>query len=647
MYLEKTIFINRAPFEHLELDFKKNGINVLTAINGKGKTTILSHIVDAFHEMARPNFTGSYEGKENKFYRFSSSMFNLNMSVYSMVYFRFKDIDDYIDYVDYRGDALTDSEYDRIIPFENKIPLSLINQEVERNNCAKINSGNFNKQKALDIFSKNLFTYFPAYRYEQPAYLNDPYKLSFNFTTESGFNGYLPNPIEVITGLKTLSSWIMDVVLDWEVYKRIESIQKSDGKFVDVDLTPESVVFRNLNDILTAALSSKLYKGRIRLGISKRNIGGQRISIMQDIDNNSKQISPNIFCLSSGELSFLCLFGEILRQGDTLKANISLHEIQGIVLIDEIDKHLHIKLQKEVLPKLLNLFPNIQFIVSSHSPFFNMGLADIVVDRTQIIDLDNSGITCTPYNNELYKEVYEMMISENNRFAEKYNSLKERIKSIKKPVVITEGKTDMKHILKAKEKLGISDIDFECIESECQPDGDSNLKTMLEQLCKLPRENKIIGIFDRDIDLTVNDIEKEEQPYKDYGNGIYAFCISAPLNRIERGQTKISIEYLYSDDEIKTTLENGCRLFFGNEFKKKSLRHNTEQLTLGVPKGKGNDKIIENNGGQAVYDNTDNNVLAKKNDFADAIYSNKIVISNESWNNFNHIFEKIRTIVNL
>ena len=50
-YLEKAIFINRAPFEHLELDFNEKGINVLTAINGKGKTTILSHIVDAFYEL--------------------------------------------------------------------------------------------------------------------------------------------------------------------------------------------------------------------------------------------------------------------------------------------------------------------------------------------------------------------------------------------------------------------------------------------------------------------------------------------------------------------------------------------------------------------------------------------------------------------
>lgn len=41
----------------------------------------------------------------------------------------------------------------------------------------------------------------------------------------------------------------------------------------------------------------------------------------------------------------------------------------GIVLIDEIETHLHLELQRLVLPMLTRLFPNIQFIVTTHSPF--------------------------------------------------------------------------------------------------------------------------------------------------------------------------------------------------------------------------------------------------------------------------------------
>ena len=47
----------------------------------------------------------------------------------------------------------------------------------------------------------------------------------------------------------------------------------------------------------------------------------------------------------------------------------SAYQKEGIVLIDEIETHLHLELQKMVLPFLTRLFPNIQFIVTTHSPF--------------------------------------------------------------------------------------------------------------------------------------------------------------------------------------------------------------------------------------------------------------------------------------
>ncbi|GEN82856.1 hypothetical protein SLU01_11680 [Sporosarcina luteola] len=52
---------------------------------------------------------------------------------------------------------------------------------------------------------------------------------------------------------------------------------------------------------------------------------------------------------------------------------IYVHEINSkdsfVVLIDEIENHLHPSLQREILPKLINAFPDLQFIVTTHSPF--------------------------------------------------------------------------------------------------------------------------------------------------------------------------------------------------------------------------------------------------------------------------------------
>ena len=644
--LIKAIFINRAPFEHLELDFKERGINVLSAINGNGKTTILSHITDAFYELAKDVFHNEFEGRENKYYRVSSSLYNLNSANPSYVYLRFEYNGDYIDYVDIRNKC-TEAQYNSVIILDSKIEFAKIRNTLSESNNIKYWSLN-DEKKIKDIFSNSVLTYFPSYRYETPSYLNEPYNIKLDYAIKSKFNGYLNNQIEVISDLPTLVNWFLDVLLDMKLKEETRLFQDGNKVLpITIPSAEQKCVWDNLNKIVSSALSSKHYKGIVRLGIGRRNSGATRIAIMNDIpQETSVCICPSIFNLSAGELSLISIFGEILHQADNNYNNIQLNNINGIVLIDEVDKHLHITLQKEILPKLFGLFPNIQFIVSSHSPFLNMGLADTMVERSQIIDLDNNGITCSPTNNDLYKEVYDMMIGENNQFAKKYYQLENTLKEIKKPLVITEGKTDIKFIQKAKEVLNLNDIDFEIIAPDQQPDGDSNLQKMLEQLCKIKRPFPIIGIFDRDIEGTVKKIDIGDDKYKNYGNRVYAFCIPIPKIREDNGQTKISIEYLFSDEEIKSPVDKiGHRLFLGTEFTRHSMVHNEyNNLTLSKPDGKGIDKILENNGGQAVYDENDNNILAKKDDFANAVISGNIKISVESWENFRPILEKIKKL---
>lgn len=74
--------------------------------------------------------------------------------------------------------------------------------------------------------------------------------------------------------------------------------------------------------------------------------------------------------LSDGEKCFMALIGDMARR--LAIANPSLEnplEGEGIVLIDEIDLHLHPKWQQIVIKRLTATFPNIQFFISTHSPF--------------------------------------------------------------------------------------------------------------------------------------------------------------------------------------------------------------------------------------------------------------------------------------
>ena len=646
MYLEKIIFDNRAPFEHLEIDFKNNGVNVITAINGKGKTTILSHIADAFYELARPAYPQEFEGKENKLYRVSSPLYNMTSSKPSIVYFRFKDDEDSYDYIDVR-DICTKEQYDAAIDVDNKIDYNDFQRRLKQQNFSKYwNIQNNDIRKKM--FEQNVLTYFPSYRFELPAYLNDSYSNPLKYSIDSKFSGYLPNQIEVISDITSFSNWLLDVLLDLKNGERIQLFKVGKNNVFPITIpAQENIVLTNLNNILSNTLSSKKYQGSVRFGIGKRNGGMARIAIMNDVDNEHHyQICPSIFQLSSGELALISIFGEIIHQADNNVNNTPLENIKGIVLIDEIEEHLHITLQKEILPKMFALFPNVQFIVSSHSPFLNMGLATELSGKHMIFDLDHNGISCSATKNDLYEEVYNLMIDENYRFAKQCEDLTVKLESLTKPLIITEGKTDIKHLLKAKEKLGETDLDFDVIQDNQQPAGESGLLKLLEQAAHIKNKNIIIGIFDHDIKKTVEKIEKNGQQIKDFGNNVYAFCIPLPESRRINGEEDISIEFLFSDVEIHTKLKNGCSLFFGDEFSARTGRHkNDKTLTLSKQSDRGKHKIVENNGGQAVYNEQEENILAKKDDFANAVSSGEIEISEESWNNFKPIFETIRLIL--
>ena len=69
-------------------------------------------------------------------------------------------------------------------------------------------------------------------------------------------------------------------------------------------------------------------------------------------------IVPNIFQLSSGETSLFDIFLSILRDFELSGSQFSnAADIRGIVVVDEMDLHLHAVHQHEVLPSLIGMFP--------------------------------------------------------------------------------------------------------------------------------------------------------------------------------------------------------------------------------------------------------------------------------------------------
>ena len=63
----------------------------------------------------------------------------------------------------------------------------------------------------------------------------------------------------------------------------------------------------------------------------------------------------------------------------------------------KIETHLHVELQKDVLPILTELFPNLQFIISTHSPFVISSAENAVIYDLENHLLVENGLTNLPY----------------------------------------------------------------------------------------------------------------------------------------------------------------------------------------------------------------------------------------------------------
>ena len=72
--------------------------------------------------------------------------------------------------------------------------------------------------------------------------------------------------------------------------------------------------------------------------------------------------------LSSGERAYLILLSDLARRLQMIQPDAALADIPGVVLIDEIDLHLHPDWQRSIVPTLIRVFKSCQFIITTHSP---------------------------------------------------------------------------------------------------------------------------------------------------------------------------------------------------------------------------------------------------------------------------------------
>ncbi|MGI8545327.1 MAG: AAA family ATPase, partial [Aridibacter sp.] len=273
------------------------------------------------------------------------------------------------------------------------------------------------------------------------------------FTDKKNIQGFSDRKIINSAPLQRNKNWLLDVLFDRfnnEIHVTPNSIPLNIANSETVILPANifsgySGKSDNLYKVVLQILRKIVPKGEsLRFGVGERT--RRKISLML----NDKPVVPNIFQMSSGETALLNLFLSILRDFDaTGQPFNSLDDIKGIVVVDEIDLHLHTIHQRNILPELIKLFPKIQFIVTTHSPLFILGLE-------AILGTDNFSLIQMPDGNFINPEQFSEFEIAYNSFkdSQKYDTeIKEAIEKSRKPILFVEGDYDVKYLGKAAELL--------------------------------------------------------------------------------------------------------------------------------------------------------------------------------------------------
>lgn len=651
MYIKKIKFENYGPIKNFEFEpkFDENGNPtplVIIGKNGSGKTLLLSSLLDGLIELKRKKYNELLEVESNKYLKVGKKDYIKSGEEYSHIEI---DYEDEIKTAKF-SDFMININYEQ---FKQKFP----NIQFDGINDNKFMKNGFYKncnvsnEDFLNAFETKIISFFPHSRYDHPAWLNKDTNIGFLFAEnfiEKSSKSIIKS--DVITEVET---WILDCLLDREIYEK-QLIQSGQGVQIFAGYNGKnSDIITLINELLGIIYKSKFPKLQYaRIGIGAKN--RRNISVLiKETDGEEFQISPSFSHLSSGEAMLLSLFTSLLKEYDGLGNQVrNLNQVKGIIIIDEIDLHLHIEFQKTILPQLLKRFSKVQFILTSHSPFFLYGMDEIFKDKWDLINL--------PFGNEIalhdfseMKSAYDIFVDGFNNLQQTFTAVNEKLSSLTKPIIITEGKTDWKHLKNAFQKLRdnpkFENLNFDFLEFEEEIKmGDSHLKALCEQTSKLNNQRKVICIFDRDDATIIKQMDGTNgRKFKDWGNSVYSFCIPKPSHRDV--YNNISIEFYYKDEEIKRNdLTTNKRLFFTNEIEeiivksKTNKRVNSSINILDQPKPEEeSEKKIYCEDVPQIKDLNGNQVAHSKTVFAENILNQK-----ENFNDFNvSEFEKIFDII--
>ena len=459
MYLKRIWLENTGPIAHLdvELPFSANGSpkpTVLVGGNGAGKTAALSYVADALIETAKTEYQDVVpsNGINTPYFRIVGGNNAKIGSPHSFAILSFEIKEDnashQIIYREQVGDKAPENW--------NETAQNKFGQYIQWNSRNKSIDG-VSEQIVKQAFEGKSNCFFPSNRSERPHWYNntiaketESFDLGVNFSKQLGSRRIIVTESSIKN-----QSWLLHLFLDsradFAPYVTNNQLAlKIKGDTNELLISQSGLA--NVNTVLRDILGDPT----VYLATLQRTKGIERICIAK----NRQIFIPALQNLSAGQAILFNLFLTIIRYADSADtfSAVSLHQIEGIVIIDEVDAHLHSDLQHDVLPKLIKRFPKIQFILTSHAPLFVLGMErEFGSDGYLLLDMpEGNSISAERFSE--FQRSFDYYQKTKTFEDEQRKYLREEFDKHTKPLVLTEGDTDVDYLRTALELHGREDI---------------------------------------------------------------------------------------------------------------------------------------------------------------------------------------------
>lgn len=449
MYLKQLYIQHNGPINRLSLNlpFSPDGTPrpcILVGTNGSGKTHLLSIVADALFEAAAAHYhdvVANGTGMNRPWFRVVGGTTTTVGASGGCALLEFQESTSTYIYTE-KGGKLSPTQVTEHVP-ESLRPHATWVED------GAVKTFNIDEKQSQRVFSQGAYAYFPSNRAEVPHWLNQDSLNAENFNLEPRFSNRLGKPIYVESGFAQLKQWLLSLLLDI----RMDVIPFGVGGQITalpIGNSSQALASRPLWECINQILKAVFGDQSVSFGVTGRHSAGRIV-----VQRNGSALLHSLDGLSAGQATLLNTFGTLLRYGDQPAASpMTPAEMTGICIIDEIDAHMHMDLQHRALPILIKMFPKVQFIVSSHSPFFVLGMEKVFgPEGLSIIDMPSG----TPIQAETYEEFGRALDALQNTRA--FNAAITEAAGVPgKLLVLLEGETDPKYMSTAAELLGRTGI---------------------------------------------------------------------------------------------------------------------------------------------------------------------------------------------